>query len=237
MLGREALQIVLPSWCVACDRQLPWRMRTASVCSDCWAALPKISGPRCDSCALPWDGPGDSAGFRCNRCVTDPLPVGWCDAWGHYRDSLERVLHAFKFERHDFLDEPLGALVAETVLAHEDRAFDAIVPVPMHPTRVRRRGYNQAELLSHALSRSIGLDCEPSLLERRIERAPQSTLPRRERAANVRQAFVAAARAKGRSILIVDDICTTGETIRACAIALLAQGAERVCAVAVAKAS
>lgn len=237
MLGREALQIVLPSWCVACDRPLPWRRRTASVCAECWASLPKIDGPRCASCALPWEGPWDGSSFLCVGCLTDPLPLDWCDAWGHYRGSLERVLHAFKFERHDFLDEALGELLEERVREHGDGGFDVIVPVAMHPTKERRRGYNQAELLSHVLARRLVVDCAPSLLERRIERAPQSTLPRREREANVRHAFVAAARAKGQSILLVDDICTTGQTIRACATALLAQGAVRVCAVAVAKAS
>lgn len=230
-LGREALRIVLPSWCVACHRDLPWRDRTASCCGACWSSLPKISGPKCDSCALPVPVEG-----LCIDCRSEPLPVEWCDAWGEYRGSLERVLHALKFDRHDFLAEPLAGLLDETLRARGDLAFDALVPVPMPRLKERRRGYNQAERIARALAPRIGIACDSSLLTRSAERATQSTLPKRARAANVRGAFTASPRAADRSLLLIDDICTTGETLRACATALLGEGAKRVCAIAVAKA-
>jgi ComF family protein len=169
----------------------------------------------------------------CIPCLTDPLPLDWCEAWGEYRGSLERVLHALKFERHDFLDDALAALLEETL---RDREFDAIAAVPMTRAKERKRGYNQAELLARALARRIGIACDAKLLARRRAGATQSSLPKRDRAANVRGAFHASPRANGRSILLVDDISTTGETLRACAAALHAAGVSRVCAVAVAKA-
>lgn len=230
-IGREALRIVLPSWCVACDRPLPWRHRTASCCGSCWGSLPRIAGPKCGSCALPIP-----QGDRCIDCRADPLPVEWCDAWGEYRGSLERVLHALKFDRHDFLADPLAGLLEETLRGRADLAFDALVPVPMPRNKERRRGYNQAERIARALAPRVGLRCDSSLLKRGAERATQSTLPKRARAANVRGAFEASPRANDLSLLLIDDICTTGETLRACAIAMLDQGAKRVCAVAVAKA-
>src|SRR6185436_20116053 len=179
-IGREALRIVLPSWCVACERNLPWRDRTASCCTSCWSAMPKIEGAKCASCALPVE-----EGF-CIDCRVESLPVEWCDAWGEYRGPLERVLHALKFERHDFLAEPLAGLLEETLRGRDDLAFDALVPVPMSRAKLRRRGYNQAERIARALASRIGVVCEPSLLTRRAERATPSTLPKRERAANVR---------------------------------------------------
>jgi ComF family protein len=166
-----------------------------------------------------------------------PLPVAWCDASCEYRGPMERVLHALKFERHDFLDEALASLLEETLRARGDLAFDALVPVPMARAKERRRGYNQAELLARALAPRLGAGCDMTLLTRREERATQSMLPKRERAANVRGAFAASSRVKGKSILVIDDICTTGETLRACASALRGAGAARVCAVTVAKAS
>ncbi len=183
---------------------------------------------------MPWSGGTES--FRCIACLDDPLPVGWTEAWGHYRGSLERVLHAFKFERHDFLDAPLAELLESVLRDRADLDFDGVVPVPMHHAKLRQRGYNQAELLARALGRRLQIPCDGALLRKTIDRNPQSTLPRRERAANVRGAFAAGPRARGRSLLLVDDICTTGETLRACAHTLLHERAARVCAIVVAKA-
>lgn len=230
-LGREALRIVLPSWCVACRRELPLRERSGPVCDECWISMPRINVPKCRSCAMPWSGSVD--GDLCFDCMPDPLPVDWCDAWGRYAGALERVLHALKFERHDFLDDQLAELLHATL---RDTDFDAIVPVPMHWLRRRRRGYNQAELLARALTRRIGIPTE-LLLRKRHGGAAQSTLARDARARNVRHVFTASPHAKGKRILIVDDICTTGETLRACARTLLREEASRVCAIAIAKAT
>jgi len=235
ILGREAARIVLPSWCVVCEEELRWRERRASCCRGCWSALPRITSAKCASCALPLTGAND-AEVLCIECLADPLPVRWSDAWGHYRGGLERVLHAFKFSRHDFLDRALAALLEETLRLRGDLDFDVVVPVPMHRRKERRRGYNQAELLARALSGRIGIPCRPSILTKREERSSQSTLPRDARKANVRGVFAATAGAAERSILLVDDICTTGETVRACAAVLAAAGAARVCAITVAKA-
>jgi len=106
----------------------------------------------------------------------------------------------------------------------------------MHRAKIRQRGYNQAELLGRALGRRLRVRCDSALLRKCVDRQAQSTLPRNERAKNVRGAFVASPRAPGRSLLIVDDICTTAETLRACANTLMTAGAARVCAVVVAKA-
>jgi len=231
ILGRETARIVLHASCVVCERDLPWRARRASCCESCWSSLPEILGPKCDSCALPIP-----EGARCIRCMGAPLPVGWADAWGHYRGSLERLLHAFKFERHDFLDDPLSELLEHVIRERGDLEFDSIVPVPMHRSKLRQRGYNQAELLARALARRLRIRCDSALLRKRIDRRPQSTLPRSEREKNVRGAFVGSQRCRDRSILLVDDVCTTAETLRACAKVLIAAGAARVCAVVVAKA-
>jgi ComF family protein len=217
--------------------------------------LAKIAGVKCNSCALPIVALGvgreafgssrdnaqtptaQSPTPTCFDCLTNPLPVDWCDAWGTYKGALEHLLRALKFKRHDFLGDALSSLLEETLRARGDLAFDAIVAVPMPRARERRRGYNQAELLGRALSRRLGIRCDMTLLARGEARAAQSTLPKRSRAGNVRGAFTASALVKGTSILLVDDICTTGETLRACASALRDAGAGRVCAIAVAKAS
>ena len=232
-IGRETARIVLHAACVACGGELPWRARTASCCAACWAALPAIPAAKCRFCALPWSG--DDPGFICGPCLTDPLPVDWTEAWGCYEGSLERVLHAFKFNRHDFFAGPLAELVEAILRRRGDLDFDAIVPVPMHRAKVRRRGYNQAELLARALAKRIGIRCEPRLLIKTRDLDAQSKLARSARAANVQGAFLASPRVASRKILLVDDVCTTGATIRACASELVRAGAERVAAAVVAK--
>ncbi len=232
LLGRETARIVLHAPCVVCERELPWRNRKASCCNECWSALPRITSAKCSSCAMPWSG-SDGRSFRCISCLDDPLPVEWTEAWGHYRGSLERLLHAFKFERHDFLDSVLAGLVADCL---RDLDFDAIVAVPMHRSKLRSRGYNQAELLARALAKRIGVAYDAALLTKRDERRPQSTLPPNERASNVRGAFVASPTVRDRRVLLIDDVCTTGETLRACASALQHERPARICAAVVAKA-
>jgi ComF family protein len=234
-VAREITRIVLPSWCVVCERELPWRERTASCCTECWRSLPRITGAKCLSCARPLavlgPRPEVSEALRCIECQLDPGNLAFCDAWGRYSGSLEKVLHAFKFERHDFLNDPLASLLEELI---GDMTFDALVPVPMSRAKERKRGYNQAERLARALSQRTNIRCE-LLLSKRAERATQSRLPRAERAKNVRGAFKASERANGKAILLVDDICTTGETLRVSADELLRAGAARVAAVTVAK--
>ena len=195
--------------------------------------MPAISATKCRFCALPWSG--DDPDFICGPCLADPVPVDWMEAWGCYHGSLERVLHAFKFTRHDFFADALAVLIEEMLRRRGDLDFDAVVPVPMHRAKLRRRGYNQAGLLARALARRIGIRCEPNLLAKTRDLDAQSKLARDARAANVRDAFLASPRVASRRILLVDDVCTTGATIRACAGELVRAGAERVAAAVVAK--
>ena len=181
---------------------------------------------------MPFGG-ADLDSFRCISCLDDPLPVEWTEAWGHYRGPLERLLHAFKFERHDFVDAALAELLDDVL---RDREFDAVVAVPMSRAKLRRRGYNQAELLGRALARRTGIAYESSFMTKRLERRTQSTLARGDRAANVRGAFRSSAAVRERAVLLVDDISTTGETLRACALSLRRAGAKRICCAVVAKA-
>jgi ComF family protein len=232
-LGREAARMVLPSRCVVCAGELPWRARVGSCCDRCWAALPRIDGAQCRRCAIPLPGEaGDS--LACIVCAAGEPALDWCAAWGTYDRGLERLLHAFKFERHDFLARPLGELLADR-LGEESQSFEVLTAIPMTRARIRQRGYNQAVLLARELGAVAALPFEAGLLLRRKETATQSTLPRRARAENVREAFSAAASCRGRAVLVVDDISTTGETLRAAAAELKRCGASRVGAIIVAR--
>lgn len=185
---------------------------------------------------MPWHGHDEGEPFVCIECSSQESPLDWIESWGSYDRGLVEVMQAFKFRGHDFLDAPLAGLMSEVVAARGDVEFDAVVPVPMFRKRVRARGYNQAELLARHFSRQSRIALASGLLRKVQDTKAQSSLEKSARAANVRNAFSARDEVKGRAILIVDDICTTGETLRACARALKRAGARRVAAVTVARA-
>lgn len=172
----------------------------------------------------------------CLECSAHPPRLAWTESWGHYRGGLESLIRAFKFDRHDFLAPALGRLLAETIASRGDYGFDLVAPVPMRRSKERQRGYNQADLLARELSKRTGFELDRELLRKVADNEMQSTLPRDARARNVRNVFAAAERARGKSVLVVDDICTTGETLNECARVLLKSGAKRVCAITVARA-
>lgn len=232
-IGRQIAEIVLFSPCVSCRASLPIVSPHASLCLKCWQTLPRIVETTCRRCGMAWEGHCGGT-FTCLACQVEPPELSWIRSWGYYKLGLEKALHAFKFQRHDFLAGPFSCLLDELIRAEEP--VDVIVPVPMHRTKLRRRGYNQAGLLARALSRKAGISARPALLKKIIERQPQSTLNRADRAGNVRGVFQASAEVAGLSVVLVDDIYTTGETIRACARELLRRKARSVCAVTVARA-
>lgn len=233
--GREIVSVLLPSPCVVCAGELPLRDRHGSCCDSCWSALPRIVPPRCERCALPWSCSTGTSPFTCADCIADPPPLDWIDAWGLYEDGLSELLQAFKFRNHDFMSRHLGALLGEVYEARGDRDFDVVVPVPMHRSRRRARGFNQAGLLGAVLSSAAGLRLDETLLAKNEERESQAGLPKAQRRANARGAYLADPRVAGRSILLVDDIATTGETLRACAVELTRRKARRVAALVVAR--
>ncbi|MEO8217165.1 MAG: ComF family protein [Acidobacteriota bacterium] len=235
-LGREAARMVLPSPCVACGVELSWSARSGSCCAKCWSELPRIAHSRCLRCAMPWESEVRYDRFVCIDCQQLKSNLEWIDAWGRYKGGLESVLHALKFERHDFLADSLGGLLFEVFLQRRDFAFEAITAVPMHRRKLRERGYNQAELLAVALASRADMPYRGNLLRKTADRAPQSTLPRDARRSNVRDVFAAGTDCTGDSILLIDDICTTGETLQACARTLKRAGASRICALVVARA-
>lgn len=234
-IGSELVRVAFGSPCVVCEGELPVRRRVGSCCVDCWATLPRIDDDRCARCGLPMPGVDGSSSASCIRCITEPLETSWIDSWGRYDSGLAKVLHAFKFRGHAFLADPLSDLLVMAFHRRGGSRFDVLVPVPMTRSKERKRGYNQAELLARSLARRLGARCDERILRKVVERRTQSELKKDERRANVRGTFSAEKRADGMRVLLVDDICTTGETLSACAEALVAAGATEVAALTVAR--
>jgi len=198
--------------------------------------------PVCLGCGLLLRAGAPAALPLCRACVADHLPLP-AEATAHdgiwavhgYGGPLLRALHRLKFHGQPAWAGPLGAVLARSPLL--DRPWDAIVPVPLHRARQRARGYNQATLLARHATHHRPRPrppLRPAWLQRPRATAPQHRLPAAERPDNVRDAFAVPrpASLRGRRILLVDDVTTTGATLRAARSALRAAGAAEVGALA-----
>lgn len=153
-----------------------------------------------------------------------------------FEGPARAAIHYFKYRRAQELAKPLGGLLAEYWLSHPIQV-DLIVPVPLHPSRLRVRGYNQAALLAQQLGQRAGLPVDEGALRRIRATASQMRLDARQRRQNVQGAFHCPdGRVRGQQVLLIDDVCTTGATLEACADALRAGGAKAVWALTLARA-
>lgn len=202
------------------------------MCGSCWdrALSMKIASSRCSSCGIPLQIPETSAEHLCGNCQLQFPPYSGARAFGYYAGELSRLIQGLKFDSRWNLVEPLGALLATSFYeTWERRDFDLIVPVPLHPKRMRARGYNQSELLAQALARRTAIRCSVELVRTRPT-LPQVGLSDSQRAANVRGAFTCGTpdAVRDKRILLIDDVMTTGATVSSAAAALIAAGALRV---------
>jgi len=243
-LAVAALDLLFPAFCPVCAEPLGAGRRDP-LCGRCFAAIPLLPPPVCGGCGLPVpDGCGLPVApvdarrapvSRCAACLAQPPPWDWARAAAAYAGTARDALHALKFEGKRALARPLGDLIVEPCRVAAGGDVEAIVPVPLGRGRERARGYNQAALLAERLARGVGGPVRTRWLARSRETAEQSGLGATARAANVRGAFVASTSAAGRSVVVVDDVLTTGATVAECARALRRAGARRIGVLAVAR--
>lgn len=220
--GPALLHLLLPSCCAVCGAARRG-VGGGGLCRACWSALPLLDpADACRGCALP------SAAPLCRPCAAEPPPVSGTVAVARYEGVARRLVHALKFRGHDILVPRCGALMASSALSVGLAGrLDAVVPVPSTARRNRDRGYDPGRLLAEDVARRLGRPLR-RLLSRAREAPPQSTVPAAERRRNVRGAFAASPGARGLSLLLVDDVMTTGATAFEAARTLRAAGASTV---------
>jgi ComF family protein len=221
---QHTLDLLFPPHCATCQKS------GYILCPSCLAAIRPLVPPLCSHCgnALP----AHSTYGPCHDCTTRPLHLNGLRTVSIYQEPLRTCIHAFKYEGNTRLAEPLGLLLAKAYRAYGIRA-DAIVPVPLHSERQRQRGYNQTSLLAEVCARQVGVPLSNHVLVRHRATSSQVGLAAQERQHNVAGAFLctpafATGTLSGCTILIIDDVCTTGATIEACAAPLFAAGAHAV---------
>lgn len=231
------VDLVLPHRCPGCGQPTAVvRPSTDEVfCAICADSIEPCVTPLCSLCGVPL--PRGTRNRRCGECLADPLPISSIRAPFLYGGAMAQALLRLKRLRSSWVAAPLGRMLARA--ATDAGLVDVIVPVPLHPSTLRRRGYNQAALLAVSVGKRIERPMAADLLVRVRETEDQRSLAKAARQRSVERAFDATAKGretiKGRRILLIDDVVTTGATVTACAKAILREGAREVAVLAMAR--
>jgi len=241
------LAVVSPTDCLLCQQELT-QPGGASICRACWENLQPWLGPACERCGLPFASlqAVDSVDSLCGSCRQGELEFDMARSYGLYAGNLRKAILHLKFYGREYLGHRLGALLARAWEALPEPDSAIVAPVPLHPSRRRERGFNQAELLARGLVRSLrkegrlhGLRLVAGSLRRIRATVPQVGLSVSARRENVSGVFSVGRPedVRNRTVVVVDDVMTTGATLSACAAALKRAGAARVLALSLARAT
>ena len=198
-------------WCVACD-----------------ATLPYLDAPHCPVCALP-----TSFGEVCGHCLKEPPLFTRTTAVFGYSFPLDKLIQALKYGEQLALANAFAEKLALRI-GNSDLP-DCIIPMPLHPAKLRERGFNQSQLLAATLARKLDIELQTNACQRVRDTPAQSGLPWKERRKNVRNAFRCDKDLTGKRVALVDDVLTTGASMNALADAVQQRGASEIQAWVVAR--
>jgi len=228
-LFRGFTDLVYPACCILCKNPLSALEKTNRLCFACQAKLQKNRPPFCRRCSRPLENPNHRI---CRNCQETPLEFdqAWCAFL--FNEPMQKLLHIFKYGhktslRHFFIDGIMSFTRDYQIHLNE---FDLIVPIPLHPTRLRERGYNQSALIADMLAEELNIPVDKRNLQRVRHTPNQARLSQKERWTNVKAAFKIKPHNNFRqkNILLVDDLFTTGATVSQAAKTLKAAGAAKV---------
>lgn len=209
------LSFLLPQDCLLCAAG----SGDALLCQDCADMLPALPSPRCPVCALPAPGGG-----ACGACLKSPPAFDATFAVWRYAFPVDKLIQALKYQHR----LALAGLFARAMLRGPHPAGDLLIPLPLSAARLRERGFNQAAEIARPLAAALGIPLDVDSCVRTLETAPQTSLPWKERRRNVKNAFECRTDFTGKTVVVVDDVMTTGATLDEFARTLKRHGAAQV---------
>jgi len=239
-LKSSLLDFVFPANCILCGSHLSPETGEESsegscpaslICLECWESLNVLPHPLCPKCRAFLNQSQDAFANtrRCPNCAESPLRLN--RSLGLFDPNYQTLIHYFKYKRKITLGKKLGRRLGE-ILKEEEflEDYDFLIPVPLHPSRERERGYNQSKILADEISRLTSLPLLDKVLFRKKNTRDQTYLTAEERERNVKGAFRLkhSLTLQGKKILLVDDVMTTGTTLKECSKILKEAGAKEV---------
>lgn len=230
------IQFLLPPQCPCCEKFLEEGQQ--GFCSNCLSEIHWIEPPFCSICGVPFIS-RETETHPCGSCLTHRKYFTIARALGAYEGALQEAIHRWKYEGKTYLTPLFAKWMAEGLNRYWDPgSFDVLIPVPLHRQRLRERGFNQVLLLVKEISLRTGIPYQKTILQKKNHTLPQASLSGMEREKALRGAFHVIDRDElaGKSVLLVDDVYTTGATVNECSKVLRRSGASRVDALTLAHA-
>jgi len=221
-------------YCVLCGNTLMPGARMG-VCDACCSSLPFIHPPTCRTCGKPVEQADFLVGDEtvegiCPDCLHVSHDFLQATSVFEYTSSIQKLIYRYKYDGEYSLGATFSVFMAEALTGHFGWKVDLVLPVPLHPNRLKRRGFNQSAVLSTHIAEICGIDHSEDILCRCIDTPTQTRLGRHGRAENLKNAFCVRDKSKidGKTLLLIDDVYTTGATADSCTIALKKAGAAGV---------
>ncbi|MEK6680504.1 MAG: ComF family protein [Nitrospirota bacterium] len=255
--AKNLLNFLIPPTCHICKLPIK-EYDNPYICRICWKKIRFIDGPVCPRCGIPFKSSVTlirSPDYLCGTCRKQKFYFTKASALGYYEGTLSEAIHIFKYEKKQSMAKYMNSLTSDSLIGklnvmlnsfqhpipcretlnqvqgdrmHFDNSL--IVPVPLHKKRLNERGFNQSLLIAHHLSKSLNIPLSIDGLQRVRWTRPQIELSREERLRNVKGAFAVrdGISFKGKKLLLIDDVYTTGATVNECARMLKKAGAKEI---------
>ncbi|MBI3592787.1 MAG: ComF family protein [Nitrospirae bacterium] len=223
----KVLNLLFPSKCPVCGNKSDSSLYNP-LCTACWGVIERYSGPACGICGIPTTSHYTTI---CESCLKTRPPFSKILYYGIYDGALKESIHLLKFKGIKRLSKPLGLRLSELPVPEAD----GIIPVPLHQNSLRQREFNQTSAISRHLSKELNILLMPDVLKKDRETPPQTYVDGKGRLKNVKGVFSVSGDIKGLDLLLVDDVITTGATVRECARVLVKAGAKKVTVLALAR--
>lgn len=218
----KLLNIVFPESCPICKNRSSDH-KIAPFCLECWETIIPYAGPACRKCGAPLVSEQSSI---CGECLDDEPAFEFARSFGLYEGALKKAIGHMKYYGIKRLSKPLSDIIISSKLPQ----VDLIIPVPLHLTRLRQREFNQSALLANNMAKGLGILLLLNCLVKERDTMAQVGLSSKERVKNLKNAFAVRKPEliRGKRLILVDDVVTTGATIRECSRVLKKAGAESI---------